>query len=113
VNPRGGAAGLARACRLPPFCPGLAARRVSNPRIKPRGPANSAAMARKANRFGMRICWVKAPMVPAKPGPPNQPRAFCAPCGKKTTPKKSRSNRGSRRSSVFKRGSSVFMRSGG
>src|SRR5882672_10811244 len=26
------------------------------------------------------------PIVPEKPGPPNQPNNFCAPCAKKTTP---------------------------
>src|SRR5258708_1134929 len=63
-----------------------AAIRVRNPRINPRPPKNSAAIARKANGAGICKYPVKRPMDPEKPGPPNHPNIFCAPCAKKKTP---------------------------
>src|SRR5579871_1529419 len=63
-----------------------AAIRVRNPRINPRPPKNSAVIARKANGAGTCRYPVNMPMDPEKPGPPNHPNSFCAPCAKKTTP---------------------------
>src|ERR1035437_726584 len=67
-----------------------AATRESRPTIKPRPPKNSAAIARIANNAGICIVFVKKPMVPLKPSPPNQPNIFCAPCAKNTTPSANR-----------------------
>src|SRR5215831_3466418 len=67
-----------------------AAIRARNPRMSPRPPKNSAAIARNANGAGMCIAPVKKAMVPEKPYPPNQPSIFCAPCAKNTTPSTSR-----------------------
>src|ERR1017187_3640564 len=67
-----------------------AATRESRPTIKPRPPKNSAAIARIANNAGICMVFVKKPMVPLKPSPPNQPNIFCAPCAKNTTPSANR-----------------------
>src|SRR5664280_2638134 len=67
-----------------------AATRESSPTIKPRPPKNSAAIARIANNAGICMVFVKKPMVPLKPSPPNQPNIFCAPCAKNTTPSANR-----------------------
>src|SRR5580700_1087390 len=63
-----------------------AAIRVRNPRINPRPPKNSAAIAKKANGAGICNYPVKRFMDPEKPGPPYHPNSFCAPCAKKTIP---------------------------
>jgi hypothetical protein len=47
-------------------------------------------MARKANTTGIPMVWVKTPIVPENPYPPNHPKTFCAPWGKKTTPNNTR-----------------------
>src|ERR1039457_5972973 len=67
-----------------------AATRESRPTIKPRPPKNSAAIARIASNAGICMVFVKKPMVPLKPSPPNQPNIFCAPCAKNTTPSANR-----------------------
>src|SRR3712207_5049772 len=49
-------------------------------------------------------------MVPANPCPPNQPKTFWAPCGKKTDPRASRSrSRDQDRGSVEKRRGSILV----
>jgi hypothetical protein len=45
-------------------------------------------MARKAKTAGIPIWVVKESMVAENPYPPNQPRSFCIPWGKNTTPSK-------------------------
>src|SRR5207245_8500826 len=60
--------------------------RVRNPTINPNEPNDSPMITRNATAAGMCICWVKKPIVPAKPKPPDQPKSFWAPWGNITMP---------------------------
>src|SRR5579862_4057269 len=83
-----------------------AATRARKPTINPIPPRNSAMIARNAN--GARICIipVNACIVPENPNPPNQPKTFCAPCRKNTTP---RTNRSSVKTPSFEVASNRFI----
>src|SRR5438132_13672711 len=49
-------------------------------------PPNSDIAAPRAQRFaGLRPSDSSQPVVPCSPGPPNQPKSFCAPCPASTT----------------------------
>src|SRR6185437_4498924 len=75
---------------------------VRNPAINPRLPSDSPMMTRNATSQGSPIFWVKNPIVPSKPFPPNQPNNFCAPCANITLPSPTRRMRPAQESSVLK-----------
>src|SRR2546422_702261 len=66
--------------------------RARNPTIIASPPKHSMHAAVTVAAAGMFI-WRKPAMVFVSPGPPNQPKTFCAPCAKKITPSISRTTR--------------------
>src|SRR5436190_21660995 len=70
-----------------------AASRVRRPRKTASPPKHSAKAASTASAGGIPREPRKKLMVFLSPGPPNQPKTFCAPWAKKITPRKSRTIR--------------------
>ncbi len=66
--------------------------RARNPTIIASPPKHSMHAAVTVAAAGMFI-WRKPAMVFVSPGPPNQPKTFCAPCAKKIAPSISRTTR--------------------
>src|SRR5918992_1291954 len=64
--------------------------RPRKPVISESEPKNSAMITRRTMAAGNPIWLVKNSIVAAKPWPPNQPTSFCAPWGKMTIPRASR-----------------------
>src|SRR5438045_3237417 len=58
-----------------------APRGVKNPSARDRPPPNSPRITRAVQSHpGLKPCVCKPCVILVKPGPPNQPKSFCAPC---------------------------------